>query len=519
MKYAAFIYPIFLMFLIGCTAAIKEPDGAKIHPTPEADDPFIPAEPYVTKCEDTYKLRFPVSGTLDRDTAYAWLQISKNDSVYLNSEPTSIVNSSFTTPKIYAYFKETQLPEGTYDLYIYLSDQESEVKWVAKRITASGPYKFTISYGTITTLMCISEKILLGDSVYFSVDSVPSVLTIEGYYWNIRPDRGGWYGNGFRFSIRDLGRRYSDKFVKLGDNLFFPLKLSRENSMDSVKWEITFIRDRDNGNPSDTEKALLYVDRPISLGSDYTAYDRDIILWSDSFAVPPQVVKAIIDKESNFNPNSYRYEMDFDFNTLQSAIYNNTDNSSAYYKHYFVADSARRGSPKGYGSYGNRLTQGDSVPHMINPYIIMRDYSLAPSITIRDINSDSLISARELCSLNTRWADPANDFTSQIILSSSYGLMQPLQVSLIDYAGYGHRDPQDLFIPANCIPWGTRHFSYIYYNVVRYPDYTWEQRLRAAIGKYNGGPGAEEYLGQFDIDIYNRYADSVIAKINLYKPR
>lgn len=183
-----------------------------------------------------------------------------------------------------------------------------------------------------------------------------------------------------------------------------------------------------------------------------------------------------------------------------------------------MADSARTGTPQGFSVRGDSVVQGDSIPRLqMDPYYYLRNWSINPPVVVLDTNADHRISARELNAKNSRFHYTSTDFVSQIVMSSSFGIMQPLHVGLIDYAGFGSRNPETLFDPNIGIEWGSKYFSKIWYSYVD-ESYAWEHHLRTAIGKYNGGPGAGEFNGQFTDSDVGAYADSVIAHINDYKP-
>jgi soluble lytic murein transglycosylase-like protein len=98
--------------------------------------------------------------------------------------------------------------------------------------------------------------------------------------------------------------------------------------------------------------------------------------------------------------------------------------------------------------------------------------------------------------------------------------MQPLQTSLIDYDGFQRRNPHTLYDPETGIYWGAKHLSTIFYGYVN-QNYSLQTKIRAAIGKYNGGPGAIcDSYGVFTNrpDIEN-YVTNVLNLIDDYQPR
>jgi hypothetical protein len=167
------------------------------------------------------------------------------------------------------------------------------------------------------------------------------------------------------------------------------------------------------------------------------------------------------------------------------------------------------------------VSQGDSVAGLAHdPYQILRDFSINDPVTVVDDNADSLISAWELASHNSRFDSTEADFVSQLLLSASHGLMQPMQVSLIDYVGFGSRDPQELYgDQSRAIYWGVNNLQDIFYDD-NYVDssYSWTVRWRTAIGKYNGGRFAGETDGTFTNPTINAYIDGVLGHVEEYQP-
>jgi len=505
------------VFLTGCTSQINEALNqiAQGSDNGTAVEPELPFWPYAQECGDMYKVSMPVSGITDRGAAYAWLTLSEDGTDKIVSEPVEVSNGQFVNQKIVHYFDASELPEGTYQMDIYLTENLSDVGDKTKRLTAAGPYSLSVDYSLVQATYCI-DRIALGDSVYFVADSIESPFYEEGYIWQIYAGENLNYED--HFEVQSVVGNVSEYFVKLDNNLFMPLKMSQldVNNEDSIKWELTFIRDR--GSDADTETVELIVVPPTSLGFANPEYDQYITLWSDYFGVPPQIVKAIIHKESKptFDPNSYRYEMDFDHNWMQPALHNN-----AHYERYLLADSVRTGQIPGFDRYGNTVSQGDSVAGLAyDPYQILKDYSINNPVTVVDDNADGLISAWELASHNNRFNTTQSDFVSQLLLSASHGLMQPMQVSLIDYVGFGSRDPQELYgDQSRAIYWGVNNLQDIYYDSdVVDPSYSWDDRWRTAIGMYNGGRGAGETYGDFDNNNIDAYVNLVLQHINEYQP-
>lgn len=191
-----------------------------------------------------------------------------------------------------------------------------------------------------------------------------------------------------------------------------------------------------------------------------------------------------------------------------------------HYERYLLADSARTGTPLGFDKNGNSVVQGDSIAGLdYDPYFVLSNWSLNPPVAIVDDNQDSIIAAYELRNHDLRFNYSGSDFTAQIVMSSSYGLMHPLAVTLIDEVGYQSRSPQDMFDPEKAILWGTFNLSDTYYDPdVVNTSYSWNERWRTAIGKYNGGRGASESGGNFSNSSIAAYVEEVWLHIDQYQP-
>jgi len=50
------------------------------------------------------------------------------------------------------------------------------------------------------------------------------------------------------------------------------------------------------------------INKPASLGTRYGKYDEGMVYWANQRGIPPQFLKGQIERESAFNPKSYRYE-------------------------------------------------------------------------------------------------------------------------------------------------------------------------------------------------------------------
>ncbi|SYZ72033.1 hypothetical protein TRIP_C20148 [Candidatus Zixiibacteriota bacterium] len=518
-----FIILFIVLFMANCS---KRPGNASnnlepaISATPEEPTPIIPAWPYIGGCADEIRLRFPVKGHTELDSGFVWLQILNNDSVLINSEPTPINGNVFSRSNIFAFFQRSQLPPDTYDLMLYISRNVNDVGQAPTRITAAGPYKFALDYSLITDTSCIRDTVFLGDTVYFSADSVVTSDSL-GYRWDIHASRTYVEGNFyFIYEIEDAFKKYTNRCPKLSTNMFFPLKMSRLDS-DSVTWIVTLTRQRLPGE-NDYEKAFLYVYPPSKLGNIDNDYDTTIIRCADSFGIPPQVIKAMIWQESKFDNFSLRYEMNYDYDYIQSRIKDTSNaNVNIYGSHYFLADWNLTGSPKGFTKDGDSVEQGDHVNALQrNPYNALQFWS-EPDVNVVDSIRDYRITAWDLYIKNPgqNWRFPSYDFVAQVIISSSYGLMHLTYMTALD-EGYGSKDPQDLvFGDTLGIIWGVKRLRHIYYNSAWVnPNYIWGDKWKTAIGKYNGGTSVAETNGVFTNSKINDYVNSVLTRAGNYRP-
>ena len=91
---------------------------------------------------------------------------------------------------------------------------------------------------------------------------------------------------------------------------------------------------------------------------------------------------------------------------------------------------------------------------------------------------------------------------------------------MIDYLDFGSQIPQELLASdETSLFWGIKNLSKIYYDS-RYVNqsYDWDTKWKAAIGKYNGGRGADETNGDFDDSAIDDYVNSVLQYIDIYQP-
>lgn len=188
---------------------------------------------------------------------------------------------------------------------------------------------------------------------------------------------------------------------------------------------------------------------PASLGSTHTDIDASLVDLGHRRGIPPHFLKGQIQRESNFNPESYRYEpLSVDFGSVSGGANVRTVNPYALYR---LATT-------------DRLAQGANIlPEDISPRSI---YSIDHNGVISPITAaDQFVSAGDIYDVNDatqHWsrfsartaarvaANPALlDFTAQTPLAASYGYLQILYTTAIAPMRWqgiaGARNPSFLF--------------------------------------------------------------------------
>ncbi|MBI3631041.1 MAG: hypothetical protein HY221_01775 [Candidatus Sungbacteria bacterium] len=176
-------------------------------------------------------------------------------------------------------------------------------------------------------------------------------------------------------------------------------------------------------------------------GKIHCAYDDKIVLQASRYGMPGGILKAIIDKESGFNPERYRYEPLRDYvNYSGPDGYTNITSHSFPFYHFALP---------GHNTVPQTIGQGDKVPDLTPPFTtIIRSYAVVTgekgwglrTIFYSDYNGDKDITFDDLYQndLNDQrksgksqgWATstipylPSLNFTPQLLLSASYGLGQ-----------------------------------------------------------------------------------------------
>jgi len=215
-----------------------------------------------------------------------------------------------------------------------------------------------------------------------------------------------------------------------------------------------------NITPTDSSVSPVSVEvtvtQPLRLGSSNNRFDERLLDLGHRRGIPPQLLKGQIRKESDFDPEAYRYEplsVDLEYVSRGQEI--------------------RREKP--FSLYRLATTDGlaqgeDIITDDISPRSI---YSIRRKGTVRPIDdADQFVSALEIFRENDarhNWSkenqartqrvedDPSLlDFTAQTPLAASYGLLQILYSTAIapmNWAGVGplkRRNPSLLFdTPAN----------------------------------------------------------------------
>ena len=252
---------------------------------------------------------------------------------------------------------------------------------------------------------------------------------------------------------------------------------------------------------------VVAVKQGVTLGQAPNDFDQKILDFS-STDIPAPLIKSLIRKESNFKPDAIRYEIHTDYNwysrfgpstPLQPSwrgVWNYPE------KHWRLA---------GHNALGDIFAVGDQVKDMrTDIYTRMREYT-TPKLNIININRDDTITAQEVKDGNpTRsWTflPPTLDYTAQLLLASSYGLMQVLYETARWNNFEGDtvspaRHIEELFDPKTNIQMGVRVLNFFYQNnVTNHPDWTYEQKIKDALLNYNGG-GDPNYAKTVYNDFY-----------------
>lgn len=255
-----------------------------------------------------------------------------------------------------------------------------------------------------------------------------------------------------------------------------------------------------NNNAAPPLTVTLSVEAPTALGTSHPEFDDALYTLGDSSGIPPQMIKGQIAQEANFNPMTWRYEPfngkvgDFAMSTKPkdlrtSAPYNGLSlptigdssdpgcgNKYDYSTHVDsrIPDPNCVGLPQG-GNFSSQVMTdiaGTTIPFVIAE----RDPSTGALITANGQvvtrpfqATDIYVSARDIVLYgNSRWnytikqnkgnvnalTSGATDFSAQLSLAASYGLLQVTYVTALSERWAGNTgscgptspiDPDNLF--------------------------------------------------------------------------
>jgi hypothetical protein len=201
----------------------------------------------------------------------------------------------------------------------------------------------------------------------------------------------------------------------------------------------------------------------IAFGGASLNLDNQIVLWADRRGIPPQLVKGIMDRESDlkFDPLTWRYEpLTTDWDTFAPSPYGQNQRARSQYAPYRMEYDASH-------LRGSSLVDAEDV----HPRHIFW-FDTAKTSKIGD--QQAFVTAYQIYAANNYWQNwlknlksvskkllllPSNapttlSWAADTTLASSYGLMQVLFPESFDNYGYfginGSRRPYYLFdTPAN----------------------------------------------------------------------
>ncbi|MEW6104321.1 MAG: transglycosylase SLT domain-containing protein, partial [bacterium] len=221
----------------------------------------------------------------------------------------------------------------------------------------------------------------------------------------------------------------------------------------------------------------ITVIRPARLGNTNNQYDVLIINAANANGIPPQLLKAQIHQESgaNFNPNAYRYEPDYDYLYISGP--GNNDLFENPYFHYRVG---------GKRVDGTTFPSGDRLP---SNYLEITRVNSSPDVNVENTNpNDGFgLSAWELVDNNPRqkWKRPPNNFTAQLVIAASYGLLQVMYPTAVDSEYEG--EPYGLFNPQTIIGFGSGYLRSQWRDTGN-----WMEDWNGALARYNAGPNVQQ---------------------------
>ncbi|MBI3589382.1 MAG: hypothetical protein HY093_03155 [Candidatus Liptonbacteria bacterium] len=241
---------------------------------------------------------------------------------------------------------------------------------------------------------------------------------------------------------------YSGTVAVLG----LPVGWTENLDLDSSPWPVgNVVIPSGYGTTASVTILLKY---PTRLGTKHNEYDSIIIKTGDKYNIPPSILKSLVRQESGskFNPLSYRYEPCIDYSWFSGT--NPTIGLDVHPFHHFKL--------AGKDLSGNSITQGDQISTLtISVSTLAGTYSNG-GLVLQDSNKDGNLTLKELWDSNDskqKWSsycplsEANKNFTSQFLVSASYGLGQLLYNTAIVYGfdtwteGSPARNIYDLFEP------------------------------------------------------------------------
>ncbi len=422
-----------------------------------------------------------------------WADLVYRGEVIKKGSPTTLYLSDSAAIRhtaSFIYMDTDSIPADSLELFVRVSRLREDGDYVQANAEQSFGPRIIGTQASASISYCLAYDLYTGDSIRFIASSEYDAFS-DSYYWFVDTTFQPHNVSSGSFTFDNVYNNDRARYLRLDEHAFMPLSLTRD---DTVRWLVRFSGVHPATGLLDSTEIEIQVTQAPRIGNGGNNLDYLFTSWGDAYGLPPQLLKAIAKKENdNFATNTFRYEDGLDEQTLQDpgvAIAN------GFRRAYLLADSARTGSPKGLLLTSELVDQGDSVAALdIDPYSLLRNNSLQ-LVDVQDLDENARIDIQELKSLNPgKFANIGpGEFTAQVILTSSYGLMQPLQLSLQDFVNFKFRNPQTLLTDVNTnVAWSSKMLRFIDAGFVDDPavngkvfeDYVYEIAY-----KYNGGPGA-----------------------------
>ena len=272
----------------------------------------------------------------------------------------------------------------------------------------------------------------------------------------------------------------------------------------------------DSSNPKRTDSKAFTVKINGKKGKcifGKTNCDFDVEI--NQYATPDidgDLIKSVIHEESKFNPDAIRYEIHTDYNWYSRFNWNKPPERNWRGLNNLPEKHWRLG---GHNVLNEQIIEGDQVKNMVTDiYSRMKRDTVLPKLNVTKGDT-----AQDVINKNPKrdWTYIPKDtnYTAQLILASSYGLMQ-LLYDTARWNGFENktspaRHVEDLFKPEVNIKVGTNKLSFDYKNtVLKYPDWSQEQKIKETLRKYNGsGPDAIKYSEK----VFERYQSNLYDKV------